>query len=674
MTGTQRLGGGMFVALCLAMGTVAAAGPGLSTKVLSAGGKTLVMMANPFEELTFDPARGGRCSSFRFRDNGEQIIGADPDRGMFLDHWARFTWPSGLRHLPYAYKVVEDGKARVGLQLWVTVPPMGGGKGDSTPQASAQIPTSPDLIGLVVKKTIWLNAQNDLIEVEQEFNNPTGESRSVAPYIQHGVEMNGNYFHDTWYLPSNQGVAVRMERGEEAGKDIGPDWVREPAAGWMAVRDRQTNRGLLFVFDYNYLDRLYTCGMTAEWFMQSVPVAPGKSFKTRYLVKPMTGFEDFVYGSEHLVADLRPSQIGDTVRVYHDLAAVSRELANLTVTFRAVGWKSKKTLGEQTLEVRKLGFDKVRQEFTFAPGTLADGVVIRVVVRGNGWEDHYEYYYAGDKAQHDRKFNPAATAGAGMAALSGAKGDAYALSPPRKVKHFDKPDFAKIARPSADHFKCLVVFGLFTQILNLDDALAGWQAAGGHPAEFTFVNCPPDGVEKFPSTYDELFSYHVVVLSDVNYKALGDISLEMLCDYVQQGGKLLVAGGPYALGNGEFEGTRFLEVLPVKLAGPFDLKWAGKGQSWDLVAAKAGAPLLAGLSFAQRPKVFWRHASTPNKDSDTVLTAGGQPVLILGRYGKGKVAVLTLSPTGEGQAGETPWWAWDGWFPLVRNIFTWLSE
>jgi len=171
-----------------------------------------------------------------------------------------------------------------------------------------------------------------------------------------------------------------------------------------------------------------------------------------------------------------------------------------------------------------------------------------------------------------------------------------------------------------------------------------------------------------------LFQYNVVVLSDVNYKALGDIGVEMLCDYVAQGGSLLVTGGPYAFGNGEFEDTRFLEVLPVRLQGPFDLKWAGKGKSWNLRPADGADRLLRGVSFDPPPKVFWHHFVTPKGGSRVVLKAGAQPALILGGYGKGRVAALTLSPTGMGQAGDTAWWDWGGWFPLVGNIMTWLDQ
>ena len=65
----------------------------LSSKTVSQDGKTLVVIANAFQELTFEPSRGGRCVGFRFLDNGEQIVGKDAESGMFLDHWAKYGWP-----------------------------------------------------------------------------------------------------------------------------------------------------------------------------------------------------------------------------------------------------------------------------------------------------------------------------------------------------------------------------------------------------------------------------------------------------------------------------------------------------------------------------------------------------------------------------------------------------
>ena len=642
----------------------------LSSRLETRDGKTRVIIESPSVALTFEPARGGRCSRFVFKDTGEQIIGGNDVCGMFLDHWAKYTWPSGLMHLPYEYELVGDGQRETGVRLWVTVPKLGGGKGSSGREASLKMRTSPDLIGLTVRKTIWLRPDSDSIRVAQEVENPTAESRAAAIYVQHNLNLGGNRFGNSWYLPSTRGVECNLQPDEEGGKAIGPDWILEPTGGWMAVRDRRSNRGMLFAFDYNYLEKIYTCGTTAEWFFEPVPIGPGKSFRTEYVIKPVSGFEDFVYGSRRLVADIRPDEADGKVRVHHDIAAVDTSLADAEATFTVVGWKSKETLSEKRVSIGQVGAGKVRSSFEFTPKALTDGVVIKAVLRAGGREERYEYYYAGDKAEREARYNPFATKGH---ALAGAKGDAYFRKPPRRRKTFDKPDFATVARPAPDRFRCLVVFGLYTHILNLDDALEGWAHNGAKP-EFSWANCPPNAVETFPGTYDELFAFNTVVLSDVNYKALGDIAFEMICDYVHEGGSLLVTGGPYAYGNGEFEDTRFLQVLPVRLSGPFDLKWAGKGKSWDLVPTRTDHPVLRGVSFDGNPRVFWHHFVTPKAGAEVVVNAADQPTLILGKYGKGNVAVLTLSPTGAGTEGETQWWDWDGWFPLVRNTITWLSK
>lgn len=629
-----------------------------------------VILENRWLQLTFEPARGGRCTKFLFKDDGEQIIGDEDVSGMFLDHWAKYQWPSGLMNLPYKHELVRNGNDEVGVRLSVKVPKMGGGKGSRDAAESLKMPTASDLIGLTVRKTIWLRRDSDVIRVVNEIENTTSESRAAALYIQHNLGMGGSHLGDNWYLPSTSGIEVNIQPQEKGGKTIGPDWIPDPVGGWMAVRDRRSKRGLLFVFDYNYLSKTYTSGGTGEWFLEPVPIGPGKTFRTEHLLKPTSDFEDYVYASRRLVADIRPDEVDGKVQVSHDLAAVSGELDDVEVELRAVGWKSKQQIASKKYRIEQLGSARHRGYFEFMPTDLSQGIVIAASVRSSGKEEQYEYFYAGDVAERGARFNPFATKGG---ALAGTRGDSYFRNQPRKRKKFDKPDFATVPGPDPDDFRCLVVFGLYTHILNLDDAVAGWEH-GGRPVSFDWANCPPNGVETFPGTYDELFRYNLVVLSDVNYKALGDIAMEMLCDYVHEGGCLLVVGGPYAYGNGEFEGSRFLDVLPVRLGGPFDLKWAGKGKSWPLTPVDPRHEIMKGISFESDPRVFWQHFVVPKADSEVVLKAGEQPTLILGRYGRGRVAALTLSPTGLGQEHEVQWWDWDGWFPLVRNVFAWLNE
>ena len=643
-----------------------------TAKLLNENGTEFVVLENDFVELTFEPSRGGRCTKFLFKDNGEQLIANDDDvAGMFLDHWAKYSWPSALMHLPYEHEILEPSEHKVGIRLKVTVPEMGGGKGDRGAEASNAITTSPELVGLVVQKTIWLHSDSDLVTVDQEVINPTDESRATALYLQQNLGMNGSYFSDNWYLPSTNGVEVYFQADKAGGSRFGPDFIQDPVEGWIAVKDRNTDRGLLFVFDYNYLQQTYTSGGTGEWFMDQIPIAPGKSFATQYLVKPVSGLEDFAYGSERVVANIQADEkSGDSIEISHSITTVSAPLQDVDVEIRARRWVSKEEIWREQYQIDELTAEPHRWQGLLTAEDVESGLVLTVTVRSAEHDDQYEYYYAGDKAEADRRSITFATKGRG---LPGARGDAYVRAAPRKHKAIDKPDFDTIERSSDDQFRCLVVFGLYTHILNLDDAFSTTDD-GQSEVQFVWANCPPNAVETFPGTYDELFNYDVIVLADVNARALGDIALEMLCDYVHEGGTIVVSGGPYAYGNGEFQGTRFLEALPVHISGPFDLKWAGKGMSWSLKPAIADHAILDGVSFDEKPQVFWQHYLQPKRNSEVILTAGDKPALVVGNYGKGQVAALSLSPTGVATDGEVQWWDWNGWFPLVRNLFNWAKE
>jgi len=246
-----------------------------TAKLLNENGTEFVVLENDLVELTFEPSRGGRCTKFLFKDNGEQLIANDDNvAGMFLDHWAKYSWPSALMHLPYEHEILEPSEHKVGIRLKVTVPEMGGGKGDRGAEASNAITTSPELVGLVVQKTIWLHSDSDLVTVDQEVINPTDESRATALYLQQNLGMNGSYFSDNWYLPSTNGVEVYFQADKPGGSRFGPDFIQDPVDGWIAVKDRNTDRGLLFVFDYNYLQQTYTSGGTGEWFMDQIPMRP----------------------------------------------------------------------------------------------------------------------------------------------------------------------------------------------------------------------------------------------------------------------------------------------------------------------------------------------------------------------------------------------------------------
>jgi len=667
------------VALVSARAPALRAADGLSVSESTSGGKRLITLENKFLKLVFDPAQGGIATQCIDKLTGYDITDSKQHRGMFKDHWANYPWPSALMWQPYKAAVHPPENGRAGVTLSLTVPEKGGGKGGSSKAAPAnKAPTPPNLVGLVIKKTIRLEEGSNLITVDHELHNPTAESRSAAIYLQHQATFGGSRDNDAWYMPDTDGIQGIIQLGENLGS-IGKDWVNSPTGGWMAVRDDKTDLGMAFVFDYNYLDRMYTCGSTAEWFYENVSIGPGKSFKTTYYMKPANGFKGFVHASKNIVADIEPDEKDGKIAIAFDLLATRMPLSNVSLDVTVTNWITKKVIAEERVEFGRVSpLKKGRRTISVArPERLSEGMLISVRASGDGFaDDAYEYFYAGDEAEYTRRYKFGRFGAGDAAALAGGGGEGYRRTQPRKRKVYQKPDFSAMKSPSARQsgpYRVFVLYGLYTKVLRLNKALAGWTKNGG-AAEFAWSSASPKGAKFFPGTYEELFGYQLLVLADVNYKTIGDDGFEKVYDYARSGGTVLVTGGPYAYGNAEAADTRLTEMLPVELLGPFDHKWAGKGKSWDLKVERAEHPLVKNVDFSGKPQVMWMHKTVLKKGATEALSAGGMPALAVWKLGKGYVIASLLSPCGVAPEGKTPWWNWKGWDQIVRNVADYPGE
>ncbi|MHB9022829.1 MAG: glutamine amidotransferase [Armatimonadota bacterium] len=175
----------------------------------------------------------------------------------------------------------------------------------------------------------------------------------------------------------------------------------------------------------------------------------------------------------------------------------------------------------------------------------------------------------------------------------------------------------------------------------------------------------------FPEVPDELFKNNVIAFVDVDCSALGLRQKRMLVEYVRRGGGLVIFGGHKALDRGGMRGSLLDEMLPVE--------WAE--DNTPLAHAAAGFPLAKGerhpitdfLKVDAKPVCFFMHDLKPRAGAQTVLTAGGKPALVLGAFGKGRVAVLTLTCFGDPQPGQQPFWEWSPWTNLLRDLCWWTA-
>ena len=56
-----------------------------------------------------------------------------------------------------------------------------------------------------------------------------------------------------------------------------------------------------------------------------------------------------------------------------------------------------------------------------------------------------------------------------------------------------------------------------------------------------------------------------------------------------------------------------------------------------------------------------------------LIVFGGRPGLVLGRFGKGRVAVVGMTCFGSPTGSQTPFWQWRSWVVLLRDLAWWTA-
>ncbi len=180
------------------------------------------------------------------------------------------------------------------------------------------------------------------------------------------------------------------------------------------------------------------------------------------------------------------------------------------------------------------------------------------------------------------------------------------------------------------------------------------------------VNATQEELALIPFPVDELFSQHLssfdaVVLQDFNARPYGlEKYLPTLARYVNNGGGLIMVGGPDAFITGHYAGSALADVLPVELQlGP------GEGGSAQnpidlgtfvprLTEVGRAAPVLAPLRDLlgdSLPEMPGTNVVGEARSGTTVLLehptrktrkGGAMPVLALGEKGSGRTIALTV--------------------------------
>jgi uncharacterized membrane protein len=425
--------------------------------------------------------------------------------------------------------------------------------------------------------------------------------------------------------------------------------------------DQQTRTGYVLLAGYDKLRYLYCNGgsNTAELMFLPRYLPPGGSATYTTWVVPVAGLANIVAATPDDGRGNGSLELA-VVRSVHAPAALTIDLNIESVPAHqpptAIGQLTFDQLGDlprpQQLTFQNVGGDPLVIHATSA-AVVAGAVAPRV---GQFREYFNGSYQWGENITTDMQ-TPVYVA----------------PRPPQRIE-LAKPARLALRRPGQLH--CWYVEGLADDAYRILDSLRlttnlEFSSATRTRATIRQTQFGSE-LSQFPYDYDELLGYTLLILGDLRADALGPIGMIMLGDYLAAGGGLVMLGGPTAYGRADWAGTPAEEWLPVRIKhGPQHLLDVGQS---PIAVAAPGHPVVSDLDFANPPRVRYLHAVEVKPGAEVLLTAGGQPLLVIHEYGpqRARVACWLAPPIGTVTAHNAAGFRdWSDWPDLLRQVFWW---
>jgi hypothetical protein len=599
-----------------------------------------VLLENEFFILLVDPDFGAQGIKLIDKKTKKQLIPDDGKiGGIFSDHDFRQYWPGEFFSSKYNYEIIEKNENKGVVEFSYNVKGEWRGK------------SFPSLKGLLIKKRYIIFSEKPYIDVEVRIQNPTDEGKDIIYWVQNFISGNGNTENDLYYRPSKNGIIV------EKGKSGGIEWIYEPVSGWTGVLDKEANNGVIFLMDYNYLDTLYNClsSHTTEWIYDYISIPSKKEWITNIRLVLTKGFNNYSYASKNIIFGVGINEKENKLNFEYQIQSSEKEIkeCKIKTIYKDMGEKPKliydttqakvvKIGGEiketniGSLKINNVGFSAIKKEFSLSDEKNGQKV-LNINIEGDNFFENFEIPFVIGK-----NIEPF-----------------YEAEIPPKKKIILKPDSINLKKNGKMDI-LYITFGSSVErerfkIENiLDDVNL-------KICEFYKEPWKDKGdINNFPVSYEEILSYDIIILqSSIN--CLGEIREEMIKDFVEAGGCLLIFGGYFSYGKSDVRKGSLSSILPFKITSPFDLK-----NSKERINFKESFPFKE-LFKDYSPYIFWFHKVEIDK-GEILLEIEGEPLLIEKKYGKGKILCFTGTFLGNKEGKQIPLWEWQNYKEFIKKL------
>jgi len=84
--------------------------------------------------------------------------------------------------------------------------------------------------------------------------------------------------------------------------------------------------------------------------------------------------------------------------------------------------------------------------------------------------------------------------------------------------------------------------------------------------------------------------------------------------------------------------------------------------------------LSGSLDWSTTIHCYYMNKLLPRYRSAVVMTVDGHPAVVVGTFGKGRVAVVGLTPMGKAPEGSIPFWKSSQWTAFLAKLAGWTIQ
>lgn len=631
------------------------------TKTPGEIGQTLYKVEHPRYRLAFVSDPGGWCVDFHFPKDGPDWIpeGAEYKDGgnLFVHTISGEGIDNKHTKAPRRIEVVEETPERLQLRF------------------STELSGIPNII-----HTMTFADNTSAIRVDLELRNDGARPLLAGLWPHHHFLADGKLLRSTFFRPGPHGVVsigfIPPADGSEvdtqtlatqARTGISNDFLRKPTEGWTATMNQRSRRGMVFVMDYNNLSTLYNCipYSTTEWFYDKTPVSSGKSWTTTYWAIPVDGIATVAHASERLICALGVQREGEHAVLAGDLLRATKapQSLQLTIAYRLLFGDTE----FKPLPAPEIGTltDEATSFSVSLPSAPPDkSLVFNLTFSGTD--------AAGQPFSETTEWLSADKDAVSFDLIAGTSIHHFNRVPPPKHKIFEKPKHMRLETQVGCPMLELRGPAFYRTGLTTAATLAGIYEIRGSYMQQSF-----DGfsVDVFPATYDALFEYNLLALNNVPVEVLQPYAQEMVKDFVEAGGGLVIVGGSDSLSRGGYHQGPISTLLPVRLSGePFAWKRLPAGTARKISRA-AGARILKDVDIPDGMECEWAEPVEVAEGAWAELMVGDLPFIVCsevkGRTYTGRVAVIAGSAFG---IAENGFWCHRDWPYVLAKVIDWVNH